>query len=360
MAYTKLTPQLFLTIIICSFLSLSLKAQRLYTHPLKTKQAVENIRFISQDSRFTYFQKNSGELSLSANFSTRPVFKDSSNTQYLVSGSSTRQKLIVTKDQSFYSFFSPQKMLDIYVIPFGGRDATFIGKGRYPKLHLKDTWISYYSTDNQILYFKELGGDKRAYQVALTAPTQAFHMPFVEMINDRLFVYTDLTTEFIPQTKTYYPQTKQSEIIYQSLNNGQKHSLCKQGDSLIISDFSKTFIDPVSSIMKVSIQGSPTLKNIKAIYNSDQADLGNLHCQDNKVFFFKQRDNQERLMPLYDLYSIDLASLMLKQHSLNQNMNQVFDMDGRLMSIISGEFVELLPIAPKAVQKYQGNPKGAL
>lgn len=350
----------FLLITLVSGFQTKLKAQRLYTHPLKTKQAVENIRFISRDSRFTYFQKNSGELSLSANFSTRPVFKDSSNTQYLVSGSNARQKLIVTKDQNFYSFFSPQKMLDIYVISFGGRDATFVGKGRYPKLHLNDTWISYYSSDNQVLHFKELVADKRAYKVALTAPAQAFHMPFVEMINDRLFVYTDLTPEFIPQTKTYYPQTKQSEIIYQSLNNGQKHNLCRLGDSLIVSDFSKTLIDPVSSIMRVSIQGSPTLKNLKAIYTSDQADLGNIHCLDNKVFFFKQRNNQERLMPLYDLYSIDLSTLMLKQHSYNQNLSQVFDMDGRLMSILSGEFVELLPTAPKAVQKYQGSSKGAL
>lgn len=333
-------------------------AETLYTHTLKTKQAIENIRFISNDSKYTYFQKNSGELSLSANFSTRPVFKDTANTHYIIHHSNDRLRLIVTKDKEYYSFFSPKKELDIFVIPFGEKDATYIGKGRNPKLHLRDSWITYFSPLTNILHFQEIEGDKRKYQVMLQAPAQSFHSPDVVMINDRLFVYTDLDGEFLAKTLTFYPQTKQKETIYQAATPGQYQQLCLIKNQMIISEFSKTFLEPNSVIMKVDIKQSPTLKALKPLYNQATRDLGRIHCLKDRIYFLKERaTSKTHTLPLQDIFSVNYLTAELLQHTSGQNFNQIFDMDGRLMTILSGEFVELLDTPPKIIKRYKAGEK---
>ena len=113
-----------------------------------------------------------------------------------------------------------------------------------------------------------------------------------------------------------------------------------------------------SVIMKVDTKQSPTLKALKTLYNQSSRDLGRIHCLNDRVYFLKERANSKnKTFPLQDLFSINYITGKLTPHTSGQNFNQIFNMDGRLITVLSGEFFELLDTPPKIIKRYKAEDK---
>lgn len=324
----------------------------LYLSPFKTKQAIENIRFISHDGFYTYFQQNSGSLLLSKGFSTKTVFKDVEHTQYNVLGSQSKRKLIVTKDKTYYAHLNLKKTFEIFLLDYGEIDAEIIGEGILPKLHLKDTWISFFNPQTNTIHVNEIAGDKKKYSILLKAPNNSYHQPSVEMLKDNYLVYTDLTLDNKAQVIAYYPQTKQQDLVYQSANAGLENSLCFLNQLLIIGEFSKSDINLGSTIMSIDTVQSPSLKRIETLYNTKSQDQGSMICLDQSIYFKKERVNKDEdedismIIPRQDLYSLTLPEKTLTAHTKTKNLGPVLLMDNRLIAVNNGDFYELTKTPP--------------
>ena len=84
-----------ITFILLMIPTLSLAKSKLPI--LMTKQAIDNIRYLSDDGKTTYFQNESGELWHSKNFRNKRLLKLKKRTQFLVYTSNTKRRVAVER-----------------------------------------------------------------------------------------------------------------------------------------------------------------------------------------------------------------------------------------------------------------------
>ena len=121
--------------------------------PLKTKQLLSNIRYLSSNGKHTYYQKQSGDLLYSSNYKTTKVIQGKPNTQYQLLAGYKNQYIIITQDENFFSEITVRKNKKIYSVPFGEFSSTYIGNGGNPRIHLDDLWTSYFDYYKRKVYF---------------------------------------------------------------------------------------------------------------------------------------------------------------------------------------------------------------
>lgn len=322
-----------------------------YLHPIKTKQSFGNIRFLTQDGLLTYFQKNSGSLLMAKGYKTQIVFSDSPNTQYLMKASPYGKKIIVTKDKLFYSFLNLNKKFDIFTLDYGKVDAQLIGQGRFPKLHLEDSWISFYEPKSKTLVFQELENDQKKYSLSLSEKTNIFFKPSTLMLSDKLILFTQLNAKGAIQVIIYYPHTKRQHILYQNPQPGKTIKLCLLHSKIIINEFSKGRIHKGSTIMSLDSKRINKENQIKTIYNSPTQDLGQALCLGNKVWFLKEREQPKQIIKNQDIYSLNIQTGQLTQHSKRNNIEQIFSQDSQIFAVKAGEFYILKDNPYKNIKK---------
>lgn len=319
--------------------SLTATSEPLYLHPLKTKQAIENIRFIGNDGQYTYFQKNSGALYLSRGYSTLPVFKDHRGTQYSLKASPSKRKIIATKDKTFFTNMKPDKSLDIFTLSYGKKDSQYIGQGRNPKLHLRDEWVSYYSPSRKELIFTKISSMKE-WKIPIDLELSSYIEPDTLMLSDQQAIYTSLNGKYQGQVFLHYLQTGQKDLIYQAHTPGTNITLFKNDSHIFITDFPRGDIDSGSSIMSINFKKSPTLKKVKTLYNTASNDLGSPVFLNNKIYFLNSQKN---------LISVDKEK-KLQQHIEGKMINSILEMDQKLLAIRAGEYFFLMKKPFKSVK----------
>lgn len=351
MAFTRL----FFFILLSSFLTTSFDTSaqekqdypfsELYLATINTKQALENIRFISNDGDITYFQKNSGSLYVSKSYSTKQIFQDIKFTQYSVISSPSKKKVVISKDKNYFSELNLKKENDLFVADYGTINTSQIGRGTQPELHLDDTWVSFYSEDKNHLFFQSLLIPQKKYTIPTTASPNSFFQFSRVMIEESMIIYTDETNDKFSQVILIYPQTNQKQVLYQSSFQGASLSLCRDQNYIVISEFSKNDINKGSSIMVANTKESPALKKINTVYNSKSNDLGQSLCLDGKIYFLKS-SGEKRIFPKQDLFSIDLKTSTITRHTKNRNLQSLFAMDKRIITVIPGEYRQISQTPP--------------
>ena len=108
---------LFYIILFFSGLINSIEVQSKIILPeLLTKQAVSNIRFLSQDGKFTYYQKRSGSLLFSTNYKVQEVIKGEIGAEYTLFTTPNRFKIAVAQNNNYQNFISLRAKQNIYLI----------------------------------------------------------------------------------------------------------------------------------------------------------------------------------------------------------------------------------------------------
>ena len=104
-------------------------ASQIILPELLAKQAVNNIRFLTKDGKFTYYQKRSGSLIFSTNYKVQEIIKSEIGTTYTLFGSSSRKKIIILQNPNFHNFLSIRAKEKIYIVNYGENVPVEVGMG---------------------------------------------------------------------------------------------------------------------------------------------------------------------------------------------------------------------------------------
>jgi hypothetical protein len=290
-----------------------------------TKQSSENIRFLSSDSKFTYFQNNSGTLFLSTNYKNEEVLIGAKSTQYNVMGSSERKYLLISKDESFHSVFAPLKSLSLYLIKYGEKTAKKIGEGVNPRLHMNDAWLSFYIPETKSIQIISTQLNDISFSIKSINQLNPYFIPELVMFSNEDIFYTDLNENGVAGLIKFSKSNKKSSVIYKANTQEDKIELCQCDDQLLIGLFPLNTQGRQSSIFKTKVQKNVSL-DIKKFYTNTEKDLGKMICVENELYFIKT--DLELGRRKYNVYKTPTSNLALtKLTDLNFVTQLVFQED---------------------------------
>jgi len=309
---------------------------------MATKQAVNNLRFISKDGKFTYYQRRSGSLLLSTNYKVQEVLKGELGTQYLVYSTQHRNSLIITQDENYHNFFALRKPLKIFISKFGSLKPTFISTGLSPKLHMNDSWLSWFNPQAKVLNFVSLRNTALNFKIRIGNNKNPYFIPEVVMTTDNLIYYTDLNKKGVPGLIEYNRKSNKVKAVLKGSTPSEKIELCLFNDQLYIGEFGLNN-NRGSTITSASRRNIDAGKR-RIIYESPLNDIGNMICNvvEKSVFFIKNTTSEEDKVLSYEAARLNTDSKEIKKLSNVKYATQIVNMDGRLILPYREKFYVLL------------------
>lgn len=311
---------------------------------LSTKQSIDNLRFISFDGKFTYYQKRTGVLNLSTNYKVTPVLTSPKGTHFNIYSSETKKHVVISEDQTYHSFYGIRKSTNIHISKYGKPEIKKIGKGVSPKLHLKDNWVSFYNPQLKTLHFTNINFSSFSFKIKLIAGKNPYFIPMALMITEGDIYYTDMTLKGHPVIINFNRKKNIYKRVYEASSHQFKLEICLNRSQLIMGEFNlynDDSLNIISSMDKNLIDFSK--RNI--LYESPRKDFGNMICNlyDNEIFFIKNFSKVEETKKT----KMEVARLTLntKKIKLMSNINfatQIINMDGRLLLPYRGKFYLLI------------------
>lgn len=298
---------------------------------LATKQSIRNLRFISLDGKFTYYQKKSGHLVRSTNYNVRNVLSGEKGTNYLMTAGDSRKKIIISKDQNYHNFIGIRHLHELFIIDFGGDTPKKIGEGISPRLHLNDTWISFYNPHRSTIYFKNIKNQTSRFKIKLFNTLNPYFIPKTLMLDKNTIIFTDINSKGIPGLIKFDRKTSKMEIITKSKSVNEKIEICALNGSIIIARFGILDKKTETLIEKTSVKNLMKNKN-EIIYKSPRNDLGNIKCssKDKLVYFIKNLPNKTG-KDMFEIAALDIKDKSLEIVSDVKYASQIINMDGRIL-----------------------------
>ena len=301
-----------------------------------TKQNISNLRFISHDGEITYYQRRSGALILGTNYSVKRILQGSTGSNYLISSSPSRKKILITKEENFHTFLSLKKLKKIYAADFNGGNLVLLGEGIRPRLHLNDSRASFYNPYEKIIFIKRTGFSGSGFHINVMANKNPYFYPQIVMADVNTILFTDLNKQGLPGIIKYSKNNKKLTNIYKIPTPNKKIELCKKGNQIIMGVFG---LDPTEPHSHISLLNPPNYKK-KIIYKSSYNDIGNIICsmKGNFIYFIKKISSKSQT---------EAAQLNLKTNSVKvlsdiSHTTQVIDMDSNLILPYQGKYYLLL------------------
>jgi hypothetical protein len=309
---------------------------------LVTKQSSANLRFISEDGKYTYYQDRSGQLLLSTNYSVTTVIKGSAGDQYEVLASPARKKLLIIQRNNFFRVNSALETPNIYVGDFGKSISRAITNGLNARLHQNDEWLSYYKPKSKTLIFQSLIDGSRDFEVKLRNPVNPYFIPQAVLIGGRVVLFTDLNVSGHTGIARYNADTQKTDLLYKTDRPGIKVELLRDGDTLIIGKFPQTRESHESSIEILTISNPEkfTLESAKKIYSSPLCDPGNMKFTANhkKIWFIKDvSENKSVATTKTEAASVNITSGDVVIESDLSGVTQIVNMDGHILLPYRGQ-----------------------
>jgi hypothetical protein len=299
---------------------------------LIAKQSLDNIRFISRDGRYTYIQKRTGELSLAFNYKASDLLVKPPGTHYLVTLGPGSRKVIVEEEsmphQHFDLFFSKK----IYLAPLGSMAIKEYGMGRYPQLHEDDNWLSFYSPKERNLKLYSLVDESKKHFIKLNAKANPFFQPQAIMIDNEHFLFTDSNEKGFAALLSYHLPTQAITVLRKASTTGTRFDLCRFKNYYALGEFSFDDTSRGSRIWISLGKTKPSIQGLVSAYESNDSDLGQLICDDEKIWFIKTiSENRKLNTKLTEAATLDLQTFEVKLQSNLERVVQILAMDGRIL-----------------------------
>ena len=252
---------------------------------LTTKQEISNLRFISSNGKFTYYQRKSGSFVLSTNYNVEESIKLSTNTHFQVIASNKKRWILVSANENFQTHYSLRKSLKIYKIPFGKSKSQLIGQGQAPQLHLDDEWASWFLPKEKKINFFNLNQAGLQFFIPITNIKNPYFIPNVLMINNNQILFTDLNEKGFPGILLFEKNAKKISLFqkFESPNIGIE--FCQKKEKIYIIRYGLDNITKATTIREISHEKLDYTKS-KLIYSSDKNDIGQMTCQISKDSIF--------------------------------------------------------------------------
>ncbi|MBF0312607.1 MAG: hypothetical protein HQK50_01570 [Oligoflexia bacterium] len=337
-----------LTLLIISmlFLNTSIPSAWAYSGKLpklESKQQSSKICFLSSDGKITYYQKRPAKLMLSSKFTTKEVLSGPPDAFFTMVSTLNRKRMIIEM-ASFHLFSNSDQQNFLYACDYGSSITIPVGRGTSPKLHLEDSWVSYYSTESKTLYFQSLLPNRayNKFQVTLKAQINPYFIPAVVMLSDQTILYTDIDNEGVSGIFLLERSLKQNKLAYKGKNKGGKIELCLQDKNLVVGEFSSPDV-PSSSGSEIStldVSKTTAFLQMKSLYLSTKSDPGNIECQNSKklIYFIQNQSLGEGLELQAELVALHPDTKEVKLISDLKNVTQVLNIDDRILIPFQGDF----------------------
>lgn len=301
------------------------------------KQASNNLRFISNDGKFTYYQRSSGSLLLSTNYKVQEILKEAPGSQFDITSSMSRRKLIISVNENFHKYFALRQEQKLYTLNFGETVPVMLGKGISPRLHRKDTWASFYSPNRQALQFSNLQSSLLKFTVNLSNKLNPYFVPEVAMVDEDRIFYTDLNNEGVPGIIDFKRGTGRMTPFLKVNSPLQKLELCQNEKFLFIGQFGLSRSGLGSSITRYPLSNLVPQEG-KIIYQSEKDDIGHIVCDfsEDKIFFI-QNKTQKGDKEYFEVISLNVNDSEIKTLTSLQFPSQLINMDGTLLLPLNGK-----------------------
>ena len=304
---------------------------------LLAKQAVGNIRFLSQDGKFTYYQKRSGSLLYSSNYKVVEMLQGQIGTQYTLIGTSARKKIVVMQNQIFHTFYSLRAQQKIFLLNFGDTTLKEVGMGSAAALHMNDNWLSYYDYYLKTITFENTANAALKFTIKLNNKINPYFTPQVVMSDENTIYYTDLSESGAVGLLQFQRNTGKAEIIFKANTPMLKAEICLHNNALVMGLFGINYSTEGSSISQVPLPINDFTKR-EIIYSSSVNDFGQMVCDFSKetITFIKNFGTNER-------YNTDLVDLNPQTKSITllsemKTITSIINMDGTLLALDKGKY----------------------
>ncbi len=304
----------------------------------ETKQALENIRFISRDGLQTYAQKRSGGLTLIANFRASELVAGEPGTNYLVTSSPARGKVVIEVERAWHQELDPTKLHDLLVAPLGATKTTPVGRGRDPRLQLGDEWLTWYDPKEKAIHVQFLPVRDRHYLIRLSRKHNPFFRPQVAMINPETVLYTDVNEQGFAALLSYNLLSNQLTVLRKAEQSGTRMEICRHDRYLALGEFSYDDANRGSAIHVMAWQGAPAVGGLATLYKSSDNDLGQMVCAADRVWFVKTvAEDRKWNNRLTEAASMEFPSGKIEVKTRMERVTQLIEVDGRVFIPFRGE-----------------------
>lgn len=304
---------------------------------LSTKQSINNLRFISHNGKFTYFQRRSGGILLSTNYKAIEFLKGDQGSQYTIIGSPERKKLIISQDPFYHNFYGVRHNQRLFKIDYGEQNAIEIGVGVSPTLHLKDNWVSFYDTHLKSIFYKNINNDSLTFKILLGNSLNSYFIPQTLMATEELILFTDINSEGIPGVILFNRKKNSLTPFYKSSSANSKIEICQNDNSLFIGIFGLNRSYTNSTILKYDIKNIVTAKE-EIIYTSNKNDYGQMVCNFDSEFLYFIKNYSTEKKDRHEVTEINIPTKAVTRISNIQYATSLINMDGLLLMPFRGEY----------------------
>ena len=263
---------------------------------VETKQDIHNVRYISPDGKYVYFQRGNGELLLSANFKSFTIAQNPPGTNYQIIASPANKQLVIATILPGHAVFDLGAMPLSFVA--NGTTQTYpLTPGVDPRLHLRDQWMSSFDPITRRITFENLTNRITKFTINLHNHQHPYFRPAVVMVDEDHIIYTDLNEQGLLGILNLYRPSGKNSLIWKAEFATQSIELCWDQNQLFIGERQHLSSRPSSKIM--AIQKNDLLHPdppIKTLYESTLLDLGHLVCDldVDQVLFIKNTSQNGR------------------------------------------------------------------
>ncbi len=300
---------------------------------LATKQAVENLRYVSHDGKVTYYQNTSGTFYYSTNYKVTSVLKSTPGTQYNVILTNAKKRILIEQNPHQFNFLSLRAPKNIYISDYKGTKATEVGKGLTPRLHLNDEWLSFYNAHKKEILFQGIKNKIQRFSIQLRNKVNPYFIPDVVMINENIILFTDINNKGLRGLIEFNRKTKKLSPLVKASSPLEKIELCLGPEYLFIGIFGQSKSKVGSSISSYKYK-SESIDKRDLIYESQGNDLGNIICSNKKQIYFIKRRNDYT----YDAARFNLQTKKVDFISDTGAITQISNMDGKIISESMGKY----------------------
>ena len=309
---------------------------------LSTKQDITNMRFLSSDGKFTYYQRRSGDLLLSTNYEVKETLKGAAGSNYEIVASMARRKLIVVQDEHYHTLYGLRFAKPIYGLDWGDNAPTKIGEGVAPALHLDDSIVSIFNPSKKTISFYNFSGSELNFSIQTYNSANPYLVPYVIMPNEKTVLFTDLNSQGIPGVIAFDKVSKKMRTIAKAGTINSKFELCLGKNEIFIGQFAIGPYGKGSSI--ISIPRTDSTMNTKTpLYESKAGDLGNMICDiENDRLFFIKNTTDSSLKEKFEVAALSIKDKKIAILTTFDHVTQIINLDGKLLVPFQGKHYILI------------------
>mgnify|MGYP003144893536 CR=1 FL=1 len=320
---------------------------------LATKQDITNIRYLTRDGKFTYYQRRSGDLLLGTNFNVSEVLKAEMGTHYTVRSHAESEWMVINQVKHMHRSYDPRLVGTLFRNKKGQTSTTELGVGANPDVHLLGSWTSFYEPYTRLIVFKSLDNPQIGFNIQTAAKLNPYFFPNVTMLDEQTVLYIDMNEKGESALIRFNRIDGKSKVLFKNEGVSRRLEVCQSKTGVYLGAFPYQQADAAAEIWEVDKEKGPS----KPIYSSNMPDIGHMICDntEGKIYFSKAFKQGKAYR--HDIYALDLKSGESESISDFRYATQIIDMDGLLLIPFQGKYY--VPLEQKQAEvKDNLGPKG--